>query len=66
MDIANALKYQREYLGISKTQLSKETGISVQNISRWERNEALPNIEFCKQLANYYGVTIEELIGAKD
>ena len=44
-------------------QLSDETGISFQNLSRWERGEVLPNIDFCVQLAKYYGVTVDELIG---
>ncbi len=43
--------------------VADETGISVQNLSRWERGEVLPNIDFCVRLANYYGITIDELVG---
>lgn len=40
-----------------------KTGISKQNISRWEKNQVLPNIDFCVKLADYYGITLDELVG---
>lgn len=46
-------------------QLSEETNISFQNLSRWERGEVLPNIDFCVKLADYYQVSLDELIGRK-
>ena len=57
------LKYQREVHGVSQSLLSKETGIKQQNISRWENDEAIPSIANCEILADYYGITIDELIG---
>lgn len=58
-----ALKYQRESIGISKLELSKRVGTSHQNISRWESGEVLPNIDFCVKLADFYGITLDELVG---
>jgi transcriptional regulator with XRE-family HTH domain len=43
--------------------LAKLTGIKQQNISRWENNKAIPSIENCEILADFYGITIDELIG---
>jgi transcriptional regulator with XRE-family HTH domain len=63
MSYGDNIKQQRLLKGKSLLQVEKETGISNQNLSRWERNEVLPNIDFCVKLAKYYGVTIEELIG---
>ena len=63
MNYGDAIKQHRIMSGKSLLQVEKETGISNQNLSRWERNEVLPNIDFCVKLAKYYGVTIEELIG---
>ena len=62
MKIGNALQEQRKVYNISLSDLSKETGISTQNLSRWERNIVTPNILFCVQLAKYYGITLEELL----
>ena len=63
MNYGENIKQQRLLSGKSLLQVEKETGISNQNLSRWERNEVLPNIDFCVKLARYYGITIEELIG---
>lgn len=60
-----SLKYQREAAGISQLELSKKIGTSHQNINRWERGEVLPNIDFCVKLADFYGISIDELIGRK-
>ncbi len=58
-----AIKYQRELAGISILELSKKIGTSHQNISRWERGEVLPSIDFCVKLADFYGISLDELIG---
>ena len=57
------LKYKRENLQLSQSQLAKETGIKQQNISRWENDEAIPSIANCEILADFYGITLDELIG---
>ena len=58
-----ALKEQRELASISKVELAKQIGTSHQNISRWESGKVLPNIDFCVKLADFYGITVDELIG---
>lgn len=65
MNYGDALKYQRELRGYSQKQLSKATNISQQMISYWEANNGLPSIDFCVRLANFYGITVDELIGRK-
>lgn len=63
VSIAEALKYQRELAGLSIFELSKKIGTSHQNISRWERGEVLPGIDFCIKLADFYGISLDELTG---
>lgn len=66
MDLLNygaALKYAREEKGLSQSQLAEKTGISHQNISRWESGKIIPSIDFCVKLADFYGITLDELIG---
>lgn len=65
-DYGEALKYQRENSELTQPELANKIGTSQQNISRWERNEVLPNIDFCVQLAKFYGITLDELIGISD
>ncbi len=63
LKFGEALKEQRENAGLSQNSLAKATGISQQNISRWEKEEKTPSIIFCAQLADFYGITIDELVG---
>lgn len=60
------IKIHREKLGISQLELSKKTGISHQNINRWESGKALPSIDFCVKLADFFGISIDELIGREN
>lgn len=66
MNYGEALRYQREAAKLTQRQLAKETGINQANISRWENGEVLPNIDVCVKLAEFYGVSVDELIGRKD
>ena len=58
-----ALKEQRELKGISQLELYQKINTSHQNINRWENNKVLPSIDFCVQLADYYNISLDELIG---
>lgn len=66
MDYGKALKYQRELNGYTQSKLAKETGISQQMISYWEANCGLPNIDFCVRLANFYNISLDELVGREN
>lgn len=57
------LKYHRLIRNKSIPQVEKDTGISNSNLSRWENGKVIPSIDFCVKLADYYGITLDELIG---
>jgi len=57
------LKYQRELHKLSQEELAKRTNIKQANISRWESGNVIPNIDFCVKLADFYEITVDELIG---
>lgn len=60
------LKEQRLMRGLTLKDIENKTGINNGNLSRWERGEVLPNIDFCVQLADFYGITVDELLGIFD
>ena len=62
-DIGKALKEQQEAAGLSQSELAKGVGMHQQTISRWESNENAPNVLDCIRLAQFYGITLEELLG---
>lgn len=57
------LKDIRIERGKTLKDIERETGISNSNLSRWENNKVIPSILYCEQLADYYGITVDELIG---
>lgn len=57
------LKENRTIRGKTLLDVEKDTGISNANLSRWECGKNLPNIDFCVKLADYYGITLDELVG---
>ena len=63
MNFGEGLKYQREINGLSQSELARQTKISQQNISYWERGIKEPSITFCIRLADFYGITLDELVG---
>lgn len=58
-----AMKAARKQNGYSQSKVAKETGIVQPNLSAWEKEKYAPNIEFCAILADFYGISIDELVG---
>lgn len=62
-NLGEVLREHRLASGKTLIDVEKATGISNANLSRWERGEVVPSILFCEQLADFYGISIDELIG---
>jgi transcriptional regulator with XRE-family HTH domain len=62
-NFGEALKENRIIRGLTLKDIERDTGINNGNLSRWERGEVLPSIDFCVKLADYYGITLDELVG---
>ncbi|PWW26635.1 helix-turn-helix protein [Cytobacillus oceanisediminis] len=46
---------------MTQQEVSKATGISYSMLSKYERNVAKPKEDNLKMLAEFYGITVEEL-----
>lgn len=57
----NLIKY-RKNAGLTQAQLAEKLGYSDKTISKWEREEGVPDIYILKELADLYGVTVNDLI----
>lgn len=59
------IKSIREERNLTQKEVSEATGIPQNTISWIESTKAngTPNIEQCVKLADFYGITIDELIG---
>lgn len=47
---------------MSQEALADKLDVSRQTLSKWETGESLPDIEKCRQLAEIFGVTIDDLV----
>ena len=50
---------------LSQKDLAIAIGISQPAISLWEQDERTPNMDDCIKLADFYGITLDELVGRK-
>lgn len=57
-----SLKRLRKINNVSQEKLANDLGYSKQAVSNWEQSKNLPSVEVMKKLANYFNVTIDELI----
>jgi Predicted transcriptional regulators len=60
------LKELREKRGISQAVLAREMKISQGTIGNWESGTREPNFVMSKRIADYFGVTIDYLLGSSD
>jgi len=61
--LSENLKELRYKKGDTQEDLAAYLGISFQAISKWERNEAYPDITLLPKIAAYYNVSIDDLLG---
>lgn len=63
--IAGNLAAYRKAAGLTQLGLAEKLNYSDKAVSKWERAEGVPDIFILKQLADIYGVTVNDLITKK-
>lgn len=61
--LANNLKKLRLAKNLTQEDLAGYLGISFQAVSKWEREEGFPDITMLPIIANYFGISIDTLLG---
>ncbi|MCR5267315.1 MAG: helix-turn-helix domain-containing protein [Lachnospiraceae bacterium] len=62
MSFADNLIQLRKMNHLSQEELADKIGVSRQTLSKYETGESLPDIEKCRQLADVFSVTVDDLI----
>ena len=62
MTIGQKIMQLRNNADISQEQLAEMLGVSRQSISKWEMDQALPQIDKVLQLAEIFRVSTDELL----
>lgn len=65
MTLGTNIKRLRQNKGITQEQLGDVLNVSSQAVSKWENESALPDIMILPELAEYFGISIDELMGYK-
>ena len=65
MSFAENLKYLRKLNKIDQTKLASALNVSAKTISHWETGYTEPSIAQLIMLANYFEITIDELVDRK-
>ncbi|MBQ8741102.1 MAG: helix-turn-helix transcriptional regulator [Clostridia bacterium] len=62
---ARNLAHYRKALGLTKLELAEKLNYSDKSISKWERGDGLPDLAVTVQLAEIFGLTVNDLIAEK-
>ncbi len=65
MKIGESLRKLRVEKGITQLKLAEIMNISRVNYNRYENNVNCPSVELLCQLADFYDVTLDEMVGRK-
>ena len=66
ISIGKNLKALRKLKDITQEMLADFLGVSFQTVSKWERGDCFPDITMLPGLANFFEVTVDELIGMNE
>lgn len=65
INLAKVLVNKRREKGITQEELASYIGVSKASVSKWETGLSYPDITFLPQLAAYFNISVDELIGYK-
>lgn len=66
LNIGESLKRLRIQKNVTQEQLADYLNVTYQAVSRWENGLTYPDIELLPELANFFSVSLEEIMGSKN
>lgn len=63
--IADFLVRLRQEKHVTQSEVANALNVSTKTISKWECGDGLPSIDRLKDIADYYGITIDELLNGE-
>ena len=66
LPIGEIIKRLRRERDLTQEEMAAHLGVSFQSISKWERGDGYPDITMLPALANYFGISVDELLGTSE
>lgn len=63
MNFSDNFKALRKKHALTQEQIAEALGVSCQAVSKWETNSSYPDISLLPIIADYFGVSVDHLIG---
>ncbi len=63
-NIADNLIFYRKQKGLTQLDIAEKLNYSDKAVSKWERAEAIPDVYTLKQIADFYGITLDDLLSS--
>ena len=64
-NFARNLTHYRKASGLTQTELAEKLNYSDKSVSKWERGDGLPDLTVTAQIAEIFGLTVNDLIADK-
>lgn len=60
--IANNIRFLRKQENLSQEKFAERFGVSRQSVAKWESGESAPDVLKCREIAEYYTLSIDVLV----
>ncbi len=66
LPIGKTIRRLRRERDLTQEEMAAHLGLSFQAVSKWERGDGYPDITMLPALANYFGISVDELLGTSE
>ena len=64
--LSERIRQLREARGITQVELAKHLSVTKQSVSNWENNNIQPSVEMAVSIADFFGITLDDLLDRTD
>ena len=61
--LASNIRFLRKQENLSQEDFAERFGVSRQSVAKWEGGESTPDLMKCREIADYYDISIDTLVG---